>query len=246
MNTYPGGTPPHTETNRKLLAVLIPCLAVLVLAVFVGVGALARDAMAQEIPGTALAVGGENVPGNVLADGAVRIGEPDAEVTVRVVMDLQCPVCQAFEDANGQVLADAVRDGTAAVEYQVISFLDRASTTEYSSRAGNAAFCVANSGLDDYQTWLSEMYARQPAEGGDGLPDSALIEIAETTGYTDAAVADCITGRQYDSYLRTKTDEALDSGVSGTPTVHVDDREITDSATLLGKNGLAPVLAAAR
>lgn len=248
MSTYPGGWPPpqNPGPTRRLLVVLLPLVAVLLVGAAVGAGLLARNALAETIPGTAAAVGSGSGPANVLADGAVRIGEPDAEVTVRVVMDLQCPFCKAFEDANGKVLEDAVREGTAAVEYSVISFLDRASTTEYSSRAGNASFCVANSGLDSYQAWLAEMFAEQPAEGGAGLPDSELIAIAESTGYADSAVAECITDRRYDTYLRTKTDEVLASGVNGTPTVYVNDEEVTDSEALLGQEGLAPVIAAAR
>ncbi|MEU1984351.1 thioredoxin domain-containing protein [Nocardia sp. NPDC019395] len=248
LSTYPGGYPPPQTPgpNRKLLVVLAPFVVLLVVAAAIGVGLLTRTAMTKEIAGTAMAATGGSAPANVLADGAVRIGEPDAKVTVRVVMDLQCPVCKAFEEANGAVLEGAVRDGTAAVEYSVISFLDRASTTEYSSRAGNASFCVADSGVDNYQPWLSEMFARQPAEGGDGLPDSELIDIAESAGYTEPAVAQCITDRHYDTYLGTKTDEVLDSGVNGTPTVYVNDEEISDAATILGENGLAPVISAAR
>ncbi|MGW1742748.1 DsbA family protein [Nocardia sp. NPDC001965] len=189
---------------------------------------------------------GGSAPANVLADGAVRVGDPDAKVTVRVVMDLQCPACKAFESANGKVLEDAVRDGTAVVEYSVITFLDRASTTEYSSRAGNASFCVADSGVDNYQGWLADMFEQQPEEGGDGLPDSTLIDIAESAGYTDPAVARCITDRQYDSYLRTETDQVLDSGVNSTPTVVVDGEQVTDAGALMSPNGLAAVIAAAR
>ncbi|MFI5719683.1 DsbA family protein [Nocardia sp. NPDC051750] len=248
MSTYPGGYPPpqNPGPNRKLLVVLTPILVLLVAAAAIGVGLLVRSTAAEEIAGTATAAGSDSTPGQVLDNGAVRIGEPDAAVTVRVVLDLQCPFCKAFEEANGAVLEGAVRDGTAAVEYSVISFLDRASTTEYSSRAGNASFCVANTGLDNYQAWLSEMFTRQPEEGGDGLPDSDLIDIAESNGYTDPAVAECITDRQYDSYLRTKTDEVLDSGVNGTPAVFVNGEEVTDSGALLDKDGLAPFIESAR
>jgi protein-disulfide isomerase len=220
-------------------------VVLLVAAAAIGIGLLVRSAAAEEIPGTATASGG-SAPANVLDNGAVRVGKPDAKVTVRVVMDLQCPACKAFEEANGKVLEDAVRDGDAAVEYSVITFLDRASTTEYSSRAGNAAFCVANSGVDKYQAWLSEMFTQQPEEGGDGLPDSALIDIAESVGYTDPAVAQCITDREYDTYLRTKTDEVLNSGVNSTPSVTVNGEQVTDAAALMSPNGLAASIAAAR
>ncbi|MEU4841987.1 DsbA family protein [Nocardia testacea] len=248
MSTYPGGWPPpqNQGSNRRLLVIATPFVVLLVAAAAIGIGLLARSAAAAEIPGTPTATAGDSAPAHVLADGAVRIGEPGAKVTVRVVMDLQCPACKAFEEANGKVLEDAVRDGTAVVEYSVITFLDRASTTEYSSRAGNAAFCVANSGVDDYQAWLSDMFTRQPEEGGAGLPDSALIDIAESAGYTDPAVAQCITDREYDTYLRTKTDEVLNSGVNSTPTVTVNGEQVTDAATLMTPDGLAAVIAAAR
>ncbi|MEU4313235.1 DsbA family protein [Nocardia sp. NPDC024068] len=248
MSTNPGGWPPpqHTGTNRRLLVILTPILVLVLAVAAIGIGLVVRTATAEEIPGLAIpAVDGAS-PANVTADGAVRVGDPDAKVTVRVVMDLQCPVCQAFEEFNGAVLADAVRDGTAAVEYSVISFLDRASTTEYSSRAGNASFCVANTGVQEYQAWLAEMFVRQPPEYSDGLPDSDLIGIAESTGYTDSAVAECITGRSYDTYLKAKTREVLAGGVSGTPTVYIDGAEVTDRGALMTQNGLAPLLDAAR
>ncbi len=248
LNTYPGGWPPpqKQQSSRRLLVVLMPFLVLGLVAAAIGVGFLARGAVTTKVSGTATAMVDGSTPKNVLADGAVRVGDGDAEVTVRVVMDLQCPACKAFEEANGSVLEDAVRDGTAAVEYSVITFLDSMSETEYSSRAGNASFCVANSGLDNYQSWLTEMYARQPAEGGEGLPDSELIDIAESAGYTDPAVAECITNRQYDRYLRTKTTEVLASGISGTPTVHVNDEEVSDRTALMTAGGLASVIAAAR
>ena len=248
LSTYPGGWPPpqNAGPNRRLLVVLAPFVVLLVAVAAIGIGLLARSAIAKEIPGVATAVASDSAPKNVLVDGAVRVGDPAAKVTVRVVMDLQCPACKAFEEANGTVLEDAVRDGIAAVEYNVISFLDSMSTTEYSSRASNASFCVADTSVDNYQNWLSEMFAEQPVEGGDGLPDSELISITESTGYTDPAVAQCITNRQYDTYLHTKTDEVLDSGVNSTPTVYVNSERITHANTLMGKNGLAPVISAAR
>ncbi|WP_308646587.1 DsbA family protein [Nocardia cyriacigeorgica] len=248
MNTYPGGWPPpqKQQSNQRLLVVLMPFLVLVLVAAAVGIGLLARGLVTSTITGTATAMSDGTTPKNVLADGAVRVGDDDAEVTVRVVMDLQCPACQKFEEANGSVLADVVRDGSAAVEYSVITFLDSMSETEYSSRAGNASFCVANSGLDNYQSWLSEMFVQQPVEGGEGLPDSALIDIAESAGYTDSAVAECITNRQFDSYLRMKTDQVLRSGVTGTPTVYVNGAEVTDRRALMAPGGLASVIAAAR
>jgi protein-disulfide isomerase len=163
-------------------------------------------------------------------------------VTVRVVMDLQCPYCKMFEANNGSVLEGAVRDHTAAVEYSVITFLDRASSTQYSSRAGNASFCVANSGTEHYQAWLASMFDKQPEEGGEGLTDAELISIAKSAGYTDNAVAQCIVDRSYDDYLRTKTQAVLAGGVNSTPTVTIDGKKVTSNTALMTPGGLAPLL----
>ncbi|WP_067676985.1 DsbA family protein [Nocardia miyunensis] len=241
MSFNPGGPPP--QTNRKYL-VVVPIVVVLAVVIAAGVVLVSRNAFAKEIPGNAIAVAGASSARNVLADGAVRIGDPHAKVTVRVVMDLQCPYCKMFEANNGATLESAVRDHSAAVEYSVITFLDRASTTQYSSRAGNASFCVANSGLEHYQSWLAAMFAQQPEEGGDGLTDDRLIHIAQSAGYTESTVAQCIINRSYDTYLRAKTRAVLAGGVDSTPTVTVNGKQVTDSNALMTPGGLAPVIAA--
>ncbi|MQY18537.1 DsbA family protein [Nocardia macrotermitis] len=240
-----GPQPPiPVPQRRRYLAVVIPVVVVLVLALAVGVGLLARGAFAKQIAGTAVAAAGTSSVEHMQADGSVRIGDAHAKVTVRVVMDLQCPYCKMFEANNGTTLEKAVTDHTAAVEYSVITFLDRASTTQYSSRAGNASFCVANAGLGYYQKWLSAMFTQQPEEGSEGLTDAQLIQIAKTAGYTEDAVAQCITKRSYDTYLRTKTKEVLASGVNSTPTVTVNGKQVTDSTALMTLGGLAPLIAA--
>ncbi len=243
MSIEPGAWPPPSpRPSRRYLTVLVPIAVVLTLAIATGIGLVARDAFANEVPGIATAATGASSAKNVLDDGAVRIGDPNAKVTVRVVMDLQCPACKMFEAANGSVLESAVRNHTAAVEYSVITFLDRASSTQYSSRAGNASFCVANSGTEHYQAWLSSMFAKQPEESGDGLTDAELIAIAKAAGYTDDAVAQCITNRGYDDYLRAKTESVLAGGVNSTPTVTIDGKQVTSSTALMTPGGLAPLL----
>ncbi|MBF6357471.1 thioredoxin domain-containing protein [Nocardia higoensis] len=166
------------------------------------------------------------VTGSITDSGAVRVGKDNARVTVRVVADLQCPACKNFEAAYGKVLEDAVNSGVAAVEYNVISFLDRASTNEYSSRAANAAYCVAEQDPAKFQGWLGRMYAQQPAEGGPGHTDEQLVAIAVEAGYTDA-VAGCIEDRTYATFVSDKTQAVFGEGVNSTPTVFVDGKKIT-------------------
>ncbi|PXX58739.1 protein-disulfide isomerase [Nocardia tenerifensis] len=261
MNTTQGGwstLPSESERaahNRKVLVGLVAGGVLFALVVAVCVGLVARD-LGRDVVGKPKAVQNASqvpvadqlplAPPGVTGNGAVRVGDPGAKVVVRVVADLQCPACQMFEKANAKVLEDAVNSGSVLVEYNVISFLDRASTTQYSSRAGNASYCVAESDPARYQSWLASMFDQQPAEGGDGLPDERLIEIARDAGYADPAVAQCITERKYDPFLRAKTKENLAGGIKSTPSVFVNGQQVTDPQQLFGAEGLTPALAAAR
>lgn len=196
------------------------------------------------ISGVATAAAGVGTgPAGLTATGTVRVGDSNAKVVVRVVADLQCPACKQFEKRNAKTLEDATKNGTAIIEYDVISFLDRASSTQYSSRAANASYCVAGQDHSKYQGWFAAMFEQQPAEGGSGLPDSKLIEIAKHAGYTDPAVAQCITDRTYDTYLRDKTKRVLNGDVNATPTVFVNGKKL-DSSQL--SDGLEAAIAAAR
>ncbi|MGN2635610.1 DsbA family protein [Nocardia takedensis] len=216
------------DRNRRI-AIQVGVAAVLVgLVAAIGISIALKnsdDDGTGPVPSIAAPSNAAGVTGTVTDSGAVRIGKPEAKVTVRVVADLQCPACKAFEAANEQTLSQAVNSGTAAVEYNIISFLDKASTNQYSSRAANASYCVAQADPSKYQTWIATMFERQPAEGGAGLTDDQLIEIAKSVGYTDE-VASCITDKTYAKFVTSTTQQAFDSGVDSTPTVYVNNEKI--------------------
>ncbi|MFC3963261.1 DsbA family protein [Nocardia jiangsuensis] len=221
----------RADRKRKLLIQVAVAVVLVGLVAAIGIGiAIKNAANNDEGPTPTIAATAPQNPagitGAITDSGYIRIGKPDAKTTVRLVADLQCPACKAFEAQYGQVLEDAVANGTAAVEYNIIAFLDRASSTEYSSRAANAAYCVAVADPAKFQSWLKTMYAQQPAEGGAGLPDASLVQIARTVGYTDPAIEQCITDRTYDRYVAARTDETLTSGVQSTPSVFVNGTQV--------------------
>nr|WP_198428696.1 thioredoxin domain-containing protein [Nocardia bovistercoris] len=194
-----------------------------------GSSSVAAPAAPAATPTIAAGAAPNGVTGVITDSGAIRIGKPDAPVTVRVVADLQCPACKAFEAANKQTLEDAVNSGTAAVEYNIISFLDRASSgTKYSTRAANASYCVAAQDPSKYQGWIATMFDKQPKEGGKGLTDDELIAIAKSAGYSDE-VADCIRNRPYDAFIAATTQKTFDGGVNSTPTVFVNNQQVSPS-----------------
>ena len=150
---------------------------------------------------------------------------------VRVVIyeDMQCPICQRFEQANGQDLADAVTKGEIEVEYRFVAFLDDlgASPNEYSRRASNAALCAREEGGPQEFKQLHELlYANQPEEKTLGPEDNELVESAVSVGVTQAAAESCILKHRYVPWLEKATEAMSSAKVSGTPTVRIDGKDV--------------------
>lgn len=171
------------------------------------------------------------VPAGINGDGVYTIGDDDAPVTITVAEDLQCPVCKQFEETSGDKLRELAESGDAKIEYRGVAFLDRASSTEYSSRALNAWACVADQGDEDaWSAFHQAMYAQQPAEGGEGLTDAQLVDIATEAGADEDAVTSCIDDGTYRDWVTYTTGQATDAGIDGTPTVFVDG-EVSEART---------------
>ncbi|WP_077490771.1 DsbA family protein [Sinomonas mesophila] len=146
-------------------------------------------------------------------------GEP---VKVVLYIDFICPACKQFEATYGEKLTQLRDEGKVTVEYRAIGFLDRQSTTNYSSRAANAAACVVNSTPQHYAAFVDELMAQQPAEGGAGLSDDKLKEIARGLG---ATIDQCVEDKTYRPMVKYDTQLASASGVTGTPTAFVDGKQ---------------------
>lgn len=158
---------------------------------------------------------------------AEAAGGTAGENPVKVILteDFQCPACLSFEQQSGAFLADLVKKGEIEIEYRPISFLDRQSGNEYSSRSLNAALCVLDKGgVEKYKTMHDLLYANQPAEGTSGPEDKALIETAETAGVT--GVDSCILSKRFGPWIEDAYDNLADDGFEGTPWVRIDGKTI--------------------
>lgn len=165
-------------------------------------------------------------PPGITAQNGFTVGQASAKAKVVVYLDYQCPVCKSFEENTGPTLDSLVQAGTAQVEYRPIAFLDRASTTNYSTRADNAAACAADAG--QFQPYLKTLYSNQPEENSAGLPDSKLIDLGKSAGITSPDFASCVNNHTYTGWTARATDAASKAGVNGTPTVLVNGKTLQD------------------
>lgn len=208
--------------TRRILTQVVVVFVLAVVAIGGTIAVLKIQNDKDEITGPIVA------PTAVNENGGIYVGDLDADVTVTIVEDFQCPACRSFETMSSDLLtAWAAEDSGVRLEYRPIAFLDRASSTEYSSRAANAAFCVANQGPSYFLAFHNMLFENQPAEGTAGLPDDDIIGLAMLTGVNESSIGTCIRERTHDGWIQQQTREVLKE-VDGTPTVFVNDEMLTN------------------
>ncbi|WP_406633994.1 DsbA family protein [Pseudarthrobacter quantipunctorum] len=162
----------------------------------------------------------ETPPSPVAAPGAeAEDGQP---VKVIAYIDFICPVCLRFEETYNEALTSLRNEGKITMEYRPLGFLDRQSSTNYSSRSANAAACVADTAPDKYAEYVNVLFENQPAEGGAGLSDDKLKSLASDIG---ADINSCVDDKTFRPYVKYSTELAANSGISGTPTVFIDGKQ---------------------
>lgn len=203
------------ERRRRMLSVIGVVVAIVAI---IGAGFLIqslRDDSGKEI-------GADEVPGGTTDTYGVVVGDPNAPTTLTIYEDFQCPICQDFEKATREKLHAAVEAGRIKIDYRMVSFLDRASTNKYSSRALNAAAVVLHtSGPEVFGKFHDLLFDKQPAEGGPGPENDELIEMAVSVGAEEAAISDGIKSGTFDQWVLNTRDAMSKAGVNGTPTVFV-------------------------
>ena len=192
-------------------------------------------------------LGSVSAPANATAEGGILVGadgvagstEGSAEdaITVTVYSDFLCPVCASFEQTNGPVLEELRATGDLVVDYRPVSILDRASAgSQYATRAATSVALVADQDPEAFVAFHDALFANQPTEGGTGLSDEEMADLARGAGVDDA-VADQIADGSYfswgeDSYaswVAASTEQATrDFEQFGTPTVLVDGENLAD------------------
>jgi protein-disulfide isomerase len=213
------------ERRRRSLVVTVVGLVVLavIVAIYYGV----RTAGDGSGSGSTSAT-----PAGTVSTYAVPAGPASAPVKVAIYEDFMCPFCGQFEKASRAELQKDVDAGKVQLQYHVLNFLDRSSTTSYSTRAANALGAVLDaSGPKVAKKFHDLLFENQPAEGSAGLSDSRLVDLAVQAGAPRKAVQDAVSSKSYESWVNKVTDKASKDKVTGTPTVRVNGKDVTFSST---------------
>ena len=213
------------ETRRR--SILVTVVVAVVLVVAVGVTVVVRQAQHDDAVAAAQAPAGtpRNVGANFgIATGPATTSAGKPRVVVDMYEDFQCPICKEFEAADGAALKSWQQAGIVQLVYHPVAFLDRESTTNYSTRALDAAASVQDSSPGSFQAFHDLLYTNQPAEGSDGLTDAKLADLAAQAGADRATVASDLGAQRFQAWTVQATD-AFSQKYTGTPTVLVDGKQ---------------------
>jgi len=182
---------------------------------------ISQGAIATETP--AIKAGGDPVAN-------VRDEEKDT-LDIQMYVDYLCPICGDFEATNGEYISSLLENGQTTVEIHPISILDRASQgSKYSTRAANAAACVANYSPNQFYDFHNLLFANQPEENTQGLGDDEIEALADDAGVENAGdIKSCIQNDEFTTWVGNATTRALNGPIPnsdvekviGTPTVLV-------------------------
>jgi len=130
------------------------------------------------------------------AGKAVPLDEADSSVPrIEFVFDPQCPGCQIVETGTHDEVESLMESGEAQFFFTPVSFLNGASTDDYSARAASTAIEVAQSDPDHFYDYISAIYEEEnfPGEGANyprgGVSYADLGETARAAGVSDEAIA---------------------------------------------------------
>jgi len=166
------------------------------------------------------------VPAGAPANGdGIVLGSGPAVVDAYI--DFLCPFCRLFEERSGPMIDALVDRGMITLVYHPLGFLDRLSTTRYSTRAAAASGCASDG--EQFREYLYALYENQPPEGSDGLNDEELVQLGLQCGL-DEGFGSCVMAGRYIPWAEYVTAMAITRGVNGTPSVYVDGRGVPASA----------------
>lgn len=145
-------------------------------------------------------------------------GTEEPKAVVSIYEDFLCPHCAALEQQFGPTINKLIDAGAIAADYYMVGILDRPQNDDYSSRAGGAAYCVADESVDAFRRFHAALFAQQPSEIGSTFPDNAqLVETARQAGAT-GKVPECIDKGVYNDMVSGMAEAA---GIKATPTIRI-------------------------
>jgi protein-disulfide isomerase len=155
------------------------------------------------------------------------VGDANASVIIDVFEDFQCPACQYFtQTIETLVIENLVATGKARYVYHNYPFIDGegAANGGESDQSANASMCANEQGK--FWEMHDTIYANWDGENQGAFSNARLQAMAESIGLDMDAFDECFDANKYEEDIQADFDLGKQMGVSGTPTVFVNGKQV--------------------
>ncbi|MFF8828986.1 DsbA family protein [Streptomyces sp. NPDC015131] len=162
------------------------------------------------------------------------VGKPAAKKTLEIYEDSRCPICATFEQGVGEQIDKDVAAGKYKLRYVGATFIDNSDQGEGSKNALSALGAAMDVGPEAFLDYKAALYSAKfhPAENEDKFAkDSYLLEIADTVPAlkSNARFKKNVEEGTFDAWAMKMSKTFDESGVTGTPTLKMDGKPVTDA-----------------
>lgn len=218
-------TNPLLQPKKRWITPGIVVVIVLVLALLGGVGiqywrSHSKVNVSSNGRPEPTVITGPGTPGQ-----GVTVGSEGAKAHIDIYLDFRCPHCAEFEEETGATVDKLVQDGTATLTYWPLTFVN----PDASPRLANAFAAAAANGKA--LSYADEMYS----DFTKSWTTNQLLELGKQLGIDNAKFEQAVRDDTYGGWLDTVSKAADERGVTGTPTVYVNGKQLdADSLTAAG------------
>lgn len=218
------------ERRRERTIRIVGGLAVLV----VVLGILAVGVMQSKKDKPSSADANSPLPNGISASNEYgwQVNDAPGKPNVELYEDFQCPGCKNLETTYGKMIQKEAAAGNIQLTYRPMVFLDTNLKNDSSIRAASALGCAINAGVGE--KFHNIVYANQPQQEGQGYTNDQLKQFGAEAGLTGQAQTDfdaCVDAGTYQGWAQLSNDAAFNRGVTGTPTIYVNGKELPSNAT---------------
>jgi protein-disulfide isomerase len=175
----------------------------------------------------------------------LSLGDAKAPATIDVFEDFQCPACRSFtENTEPLVIENLVSTGKARYVFHNYPFLDdRLGKGGESDQAANASMCANEQ--SKFWDMHAMLFTNWNGENQGSFSDRRLQAMAETLGLDMNAFNSCFSANKYEADIQADLDKGKELGVSGTPTVFVNEKKVGQGNSVPSYQDIAQAVEAA-
>src|SRR3972149_3116117 len=215
-----GGKRKRRQPERRARAWRLQRLGAWAPVAVVGAGAVALVVVFILIGGGGGSDGQVDIPGRTVSTEGRTIGPADARVTVDEYSDFQCPFCaRAAESMVPKIEDQYVTDGRVRLVYHPMGMIG-----DESVWSAEAAECANEQGK--FWDYHDKLFENQRGENQGAFAIDNLKRFAQELGLDTQTFNQCIDSHKYEALVKAETKEALDKGITSTPTFVIGDETI--------------------